>query len=195
MSGRIATIPNLISAIRIALVPVFLWLMFGPNDYTAAGWLLGAIGATDWVDGFLARRLGQVSELGKLLDPVADRFAVASAVVAGWITGTIPWWIAALLVLRESLVAIGAAYLASRTGEKIPVRLLGKMGTMGLYVAIPNFIIEAGTGYAFHLWTAWIAVIPGLVLYYAVLVQYGRDIYRATHPGVASARADQEEAG
>jgi cardiolipin synthase len=194
VTGPIATIPNLVSAIRIALVPVFLWLMFGPGNYAAAGWLLGGIAATDWVDGFLARRLGQVSELGKVLDPVADRLAVASAVVAGWITGTLPWWFALALVVRETLVTLGAAVLAARTGRKIAVRRLGKAATFGVYVAVPNFIIEAGTGYAFHLWVAWIFGIPGLVLYYAVLFQYFGDIRRAA-AGVSSATVDQEGAG
>ncbi|MBP1632754.1 MAG: phosphatidylglycerophosphate synthase, partial [Acidobacteria bacterium] len=69
MSGRILTIPNVISLARLAMVPLFLWLLFGADSPLAAGLLLGAIGATDWVDGFLARRLNQVSELGKLLDP------------------------------------------------------------------------------------------------------------------------------
>jgi cardiolipin synthase len=169
--------------------------MFGPDNYTAAGWLLGGIGATDWVDGYLARRLGQVSELGKLLDPIADRLAVVSAVVAGWITGTLPWWIALLLSIRETLVGVGAVYLGARTGEKIPVRTLGKAATMGLYIAIPNFIIAAGTGYAFHTWVAWIFVIPGLVLYYAVLLQYIGDVIKATRPSVSSVPADREEAG
>lgn len=195
MRGPVFTLPNIVSAVRISLVPVFLWLMFGPDAYAAAGWLLGGIGATDWVDGFLARRLGQVSEIGKLLDPVADRLAVAAAVVAGWITATLPWWIALLIVVREALVALGAAYLAARTGRKIPVRRMGKAATLGLYVAIPNFIIEAGTGYAFHFWVSWTFVIPGLALYYLVLVQYAGDVLGAARPAVSSDRADQEEGG
>lgn len=194
MTGPVLTIPNLISAVRIALVPVFLWLMFGPDQYAAAGWLLGGIAATDWVDGYLARRLGQVSEIGKILDPVADRLAVACAVIAGWITGTLPWWFALALVVREAFVSLAAVWLAARTGAKIAVRTLGKAATFGVYVAVPNFIIEAGTGYAFHHWVAWIFGVPGLVMYYAVLVQYVGDA-RAAVAGVSSGSADQEGAG
>jgi len=194
VTGPILTVPNVVSAIRIALVPVFLWLMFGPNHYAAAGWLLGAIAATDWVDGFLARRLDQVSELGKLLDPIADRFAVASGVLAGWITGTIPWWFALALIVRESTVSLAAMILAARTGEKIAVRRLGKAATFGVYVAVPNFIIEAGTGYVFHYWVSWVFGVPGLILYYAVLFQYFGDVRRAMS-GVSSATVDQEETG
>jgi cardiolipin synthase len=194
MTGPVLTVPNAVSTIRIALVPLFLWLMFGPGDYTAAGWLLGGIAATDWIDGFLARRLGQVSELGKLLDPVADRLAVAASVVAGWITGTLPWWFALALVVREATVSLAAAYLATRTGAKIAVRRLGKAATFGVYVAVPNFIIEAGTGYAFHHWVSWVFGVPGLILYYAVLFPYFGDVRRSL-AAVSSASADQEGAG
>jgi cardiolipin synthase len=194
MTGPILTVPNVVSAIRIALVPLFLWLMFGAEDYAVAGWLLGGIAATDWVDGFLARRLGQVSELGKILDPVADRFAVASGVLAGWITGTVPWWFALALIVRETTVTLAAGYLAARTGEKIAVRPLGKAGTFGVYVAIPNFIIEAGTGYAFHYWVSWIFGIPGMILYFAVLIPYFGDV-RAALARVSSASVHEEGAG
>jgi cardiolipin synthase len=194
MTGPVFTVPNAVSTIRIALVPLFLWLMFGPENYAAAGWLLGGIAATDWVDGFLARRLGQVSELGKLLDPIADRFAVASGVLAGWITGTLPWWFALALIVRETTVTLAAGYLAARTGAKIEVRRLGKAATFGVYVAVPNFIIEAGTGYAFHYWVSWIFGVPGLILYYAVLFQYFGDVRQAIAE-VSSASADQEGAG
>jgi len=90
VSGRILTIPNVISAVRVAMVPLFLWLLFGADAPLPAGLLLGGIGATDWVDGFLARRLGQVSELGKLLDPLADRLAITAAVIGGWVAGVLP---------------------------------------------------------------------------------------------------------
>ena len=88
------TIPNLISLVRLALVPVFLWLVFAKNNVVGAGWLLGLIGSTDWIDGYLARRLGQVSKVGEFLDPLADRLAVAAAVVAGLMEGILPAWFA-----------------------------------------------------------------------------------------------------
>ena len=72
----ILTVPNLVTVIRLACVPLFCWLLFERNDRTAAAWLLAVLGATDWVDGYLARRLHQVSELGKVLDPTADRIVV-----------------------------------------------------------------------------------------------------------------------
>ncbi len=181
MSSRVLTIPNAVSAVRMAAVPLFLWFLFGADDPAGAGWLLGAIGATDWVDGFLARKLGQVSELGKVLDPVADRAAIAAAVIGGWVAGVLPWPVALLLVVRESIVALGAAYAAARFHARVEVRYLGKVATFGLYTAIGSFYIYAGTGHRFFLWAAWIIVVPGLMLYYLVVVQYFMDVRRKVH--------------
>ena len=182
------TVPNLVSVIRILAIPVFLWLLLGRDDPAAAGWLLAGIGATDWVDGFLARRLDQVSEVGKVLDPVADRGAVAAAVIGGWISGALPWPIALAIVVREAVVSVGALVVAARVSEKVPVRRLGKAATMALYVAIPNFLIFEGTGHAFFGWVAWSFVFPGLLLYYAVAIQYAGDVRRllARSPTVSS---------
>lgn len=171
MSGRILTIPNLISLIRMAMVPLFLWLLFGADAPTPAGLLLGVIGSTDWVDGFLARRLGQVSELGKLLDPVADRLAITAAVIGGWVAGVLPWPIALALVAREGLIAVGALF-AWRWGVRIEVRFLGKVATFGLYSAIASFYVYAGFDHPFFLWWGWAIAVPGLILYYLVGLQY-----------------------
>lgn len=95
MSG-ILTIPNVISIIRLLLVPVFIWLVV-IDEIGWAGILLGFIGATDWIDGYLARRLNQVSEIGKFLDPLADRLAVIVAVIAGLIADVLPAWFGSTL--------------------------------------------------------------------------------------------------
>jgi cardiolipin synthase (CMP-forming) len=173
------TVPNIVSAGRIALVPVLLWLLLARDAPAAAGWLLVGLGATDWVDGFLARRLDQTSELGKVLDPLADRLAVAAAVVGGWISGALPWPIAAAIGLREVLVGIGALVLAARIGRAIEVRWIGKAGTFALYGAVAAFFVHAGWGHSFYRWAAWLAVVPGLLLYYAAAVAYVSDGRRA----------------
>ena len=193
----IVTIPNLISAIRISLVPVFLWLLLGRDAYVAAGLLIGGIGATDWVDGYLARRLGQVSDLGKLLDPIADRLAVTAAVIGGWISGTVPDWFAAALLLREILVGTTTLQLAATTGQKIAVRTLGKRATFAVYFSIPSFIVHAGGAHDFFIWFAYAIGIPGLILYWVVAFQYLGDIKRARRQvatGLSSGSRDQGEA-
>ena len=173
--NRVVTWPNLISAVRILAVPVFLWILFGLDEPGWAGFLLGWIGATDWVDGYLARRLGQVTELGKLLDPLADRLAIAAAVIGGWIAGVLPWPVALLLVIRESAITLGAGLVALRVHAKLVVRETGKAATLGLYVAIALFFIYAGLNQAVWLWLAWIFAVPGLVLYYVSAGQYAGD--------------------
>lgn len=182
----ILTIPNLISFVRIGLVPVFLWLLFGRDDPAAAGLLIGLVGSTDWVDGYLARRLGQVSEFGKLLDPVADRLAVAAAVIGGWVAGVMPAWFAGAILAREALVGIGALVLAARVRGKLDVRYLGKVATLVLYFAIPAFFVHAGGWHDAWEWFAWSIGIPGLALYWFVALQYVADMRAALRDGGVS---------
>ena len=172
------TIPNLISFIRLLLVPVFLWLLFGRDDVAAAGWLLGIIGSTDWVDGFLARKLGQVSKVGEFLDPLADRLAVAAAVVGGLIAGVLPAWFAWALIVREALIAFGALLVGVKAGAKLQVRPLGKLATLLLYVAIAAWFVGVGTDTAWLETAAWVTGLPGLILYYVVGFQYAGDARR-----------------
>lgn len=166
------TIPNAISFVRLLLIPVFLWLLFGRDNPAGAGWLLAFIGATDWIDGYLARRLDQVSELGKFLDPLADRLAVAAAVIGGLIAGVLPVVFAILLIMRETAVAIGALVIGVKAGTKLEVRSLGKLSTLMLYVAIPSWFVGEGIPFDPLVWAAWIIGVPGLVLYYIVAAQY-----------------------
>jgi cardiolipin synthase len=178
----IFTIPNLVSAVRIVLVPVFVWLVFGRDDPTSAALLIGGIGATDWVDGYLARRLGQVSEVGNVLDPMADRLAVGAAVVTGWISGALPWVVAVLILVREAVVGVGALVVAVRARAKVDVRYIGKVATFGLYFGIPSFFLFAGTGAQVWRLAAWVLVIPSLALYYGAAVLYLGDMRRTLAP-------------
>ena len=101
---QVLTLPNLITLARLACLPVFLWLLFGKEDRAAAAALLAVLGITDWVDGYLARRLGQVSELGKILDPVADRLLFIVGAGGILIDGSVPTWFAVIVLVRETLV-------------------------------------------------------------------------------------------
>jgi cardiolipin synthase len=171
----VLTIPNLVSLIRLALVPVFLWLLVGRNNVAGAGWLLGVIGATDWIDGYLARRLNQVSKVGEFLDPLADRLAVAVAVVAGLIEGVLPLWFAWAIIVRESLIGVGALILGLKAGAKLTVRRLGKLATMLLYASIAWFYVGRGSDFDPLVWAAYGAGVPGLVAYFVVGWQYMND--------------------
>ena len=169
------TIPNLVSLFRLALIPVFLWLLFGRDNVAGAGWLLGFIATTDWIDGYLARRLNQVTKVGEFLDPLADRLAVGVAVVAGLIEGVLASWFAWAIIVREALIGVGAIAIGVKAGAKLKVRRLGKLATSLLYVAVGWFYVGRGHEFDPGIWIGYAAGVPGLVLYYVVGVQYYKD--------------------
>jgi len=173
-TARVFTLPNLISLIRLGLIPV-LWWWLATDHIAAAGWLLGVIGATDWIDGYLARRLDQVSEVGKFLDPLADRIAVAVAVIGGMVFDVLPLWFGWAILIREAVIGVGALAIAARAGTKLAVRRLGKLATALLYGSVAWYYVGKGTPFDPLVWLAWSAGIPGLILYYVVGVQYLQD--------------------
>ena len=139
------TAPNLISLGRIAGSPVFAYVLLVGGDRHAAAWLLGALGATDWLDGWLARRFGTVSDLGKVLDPVADRVLIVVAAVAVLIDGAFPLWLGVVVLAREALVSVGVLALAALGAKRIDVLWVGKAGTLALMLSVPMFLVaEAG---------------------------------------------------
>lgn len=175
VSSAIITLPNIISFVRLLLIPLFLWLLLAQDQVAAAGWLLAIIASTDWIDGYLARRLGQVTELGKFLDPLADRLAVGSALVGGLIAGVLEPWFAWALIIREVMIGIGALVIGARLGTKLAVRDLGKLATLMVYASIAWLFIGIGTPWPWLEVIAWIVAIPGLILYYIVAFQYFND--------------------
>ncbi|HUF32399.1 MAG TPA: CDP-alcohol phosphatidyltransferase family protein [Acidimicrobiales bacterium] len=186
--SRILTVPNAISVVRLLCIPLFLLLLFGREERVQAALLLAALGATDWVDGFIARRWDQVSELGKLLDPIADRMLLVVAVVAILIDGSVPVVVAVLTIARESVVFAIASVLALARAKPIPVSWWGKAGTFGLMFAYPLFLAGASeatwAGAATVL--AWVCVVPGLVLGYLAAALYlrpARDAWRIARVG------------
>jgi cardiolipin synthase (CMP-forming) len=163
---RIFTVPNVITLVRLACIPVFLWLLFGAHRQTAAAILLAVLGATDWVDGHVARRFHQVSTLGKVLDPVADRVLVGTSVIAIIVYGAVPVWFGVATVAREAVVSIAVLILASLGAKRIDVLWVGKAGTFALMFSYPAFLLGHGTA---HWQTpirdiAWVTGIIGLVL-------------------------------
>lgn len=172
--ARVLTVPNLISVGRLALVPVFLWLLFSRNDRGSASLLLGGLGATDWVDGWIARRFDQGSTLGKILDPVADRVLLGVGVTAIIIDRSVPLWIGIVVVFREIAVSVGTVILAGLGARRIDVTWIGKCGTFALMGAIPSFLAAESTwavrdGFKI---AAWLAIIPAIVLSYWAAASY-----------------------
>jgi len=172
--GRILTVPNAISVARLAGVPVFLWLVLGPQ---ADGWavaLLIAAALSDWLDGAIARAWNQQSRLGQVLDPAADRLYIAATLIGLAIRGIIPWWLVALLVARE--LVLGAALLVLRRHGYGPlqVSLVGKTATLCLLYAFPLLFLgdHAGTAALVARVVGWAFAIWGTALYWWAAVLY-----------------------
>ncbi len=173
--SQILTWPNLFTFVRMLCIPLFVWLLFGRENRAAAAWLLGALGSTDWVDGYLARRLDQRTEFGALFDPTIDRLLFLVAVPSIMIDGSMPLWVGAAILVREVLVALGALYLGYRGVEPFAVTWEGKTGTFLLFIAVPMFLGANSTlSYAPVLDVlAWIFAVPGLgYAYWAAFGQY-----------------------
>ena len=169
------TIPNLFTLLRLLCLPMFVWLLFGAENRQAAAWMLGALGATDWVDGYLARRLGQTSEFGKKFDPTVDRLLFVVALIAIMIDGSMPVWFGVAVLVREVVVGATVAIATVFFGmERFDVTWLGKTATFLLMFAVPGFLmgqssIPGADGFTV---VAWILGIPGLILSYYTAFQY-----------------------
>ncbi len=175
LSDRILTIPNALSALRLAGVPVFLWLVLGPHRDGIALLLLMASGLTDYLDGKLARMLHQSSKIGALLDPAADRLYIVSTVVALTIRGIIPVWLLIVLLARDVvLLAFGPVLLRMGYGIALPVHFLGKAATFNLLYAFPFLLATTGHGWLATVSRpiAWAFVIWGTALYWWAIGLY-----------------------
>lgn len=176
VSNAIVTIPNLISFVRLLAIPFFWWLMLGPRDVAVATILYALVAATDWVDGYLARRLGQVSKLGKALDPVADRLLIASAVIVGLMTELVPEVVGYVLIAREVYMAVVTLLVVSRGRGTLEVRWLGKVATFLVYSSIGWFYMAAIPFLEGVLRpVAWVSGVAGLFLYWLTAIQYTGD--------------------
>ena len=173
-ANRILTIPNVMSIVRLACIPLFLYLLFGRDNRAGAAWLLGGLGATDWIDGYIARHFNQVSELGKVLDPTADRLMFIVALLGMIVDRAGPVWFYVLVLAREALFG-GTVVIATIAGMKrFDVTWLGKLATFLLMFALPGLLIGSS-----DLWlhlpfeiAAWLVGIPGLIISYYTAITY-----------------------
>lgn len=191
-TDRLLTVPNLVTVVRLSCLPLFLYLLFGRDDRSSAAWLLGGLGATDWVDGFLARRLGQVSELGKKLDPIADRLLFIVGVTAIIIDGGAPRWFCILVLAREVVLGVTVAGLTLFAGmTRFDVTWWGKTATFLLMFAVPGFLLGASDfpGHQGFQIASWILGIPGLLLSYYTALAYVPTITAHVRAGAEARRS------
>lgn len=166
-TDRVFTVPNIISFIRLLAVAVFGWLILDSQD-VAAVILLAVSGATDWLDGYLARTMKQRTALGAKLDPVADRLYILVAIVALSVRGIMPWWLLAILVARDVMLVLLMPSLRRSGVLALPVNFVGKAATMCLLLALPlillavTLMLEA----SFLSWIGWLLAVLGAALYW-----------------------------
>jgi len=177
---RVWTVPNVLSVLRLLGVPVFLWLVLGPE---ADGWalaLLAVSGVTDYLDGYLARRLDQTSRLGQILDPVADRLYILAVVVGLALRGIVPWWFALILPLRDALLWGLVPILRTRGYSALPVHFLGKAATFNLLYAFPLLLLGDGSSAVATLAKVfgWSFAIWGIGLYWWAGILYAYQVYK-----------------
>lgn len=180
------TWPNLITLVRLCCLPVFLWLLLGAQERAQASVLLGFLGATDWVDGWVARRWNQISEFGKKFDPTADRVMFLVAVIAILIDGSAPWWFCMLVLVREGVFGATVAVLTLFFGmERFDVTYAGKWATFILMFVFPGFVLGSSDIAVREFFTvfAWLAGPVGLVLSYYTVWQYLPMIKSSMRPG------------
>jgi cardiolipin synthase len=170
------TVPNAISMVRIILIVVFVFLLINNHDAWAVGALVVA-GISDFLDGFLARRWNQITTLGRLLDPAADRLLTIAVVVAFAVRGIVPWWLLAILLVRDVVVAL-ALIIGKLRGVATPeVTFLGKAATLVLYIILPLAYLAYERWDALHT-TAIAAALVASVMYWGAGIGYVRDVSR-----------------
>jgi cardiolipin synthase (CMP-forming) len=185
--ARVWTVPNALSMLRLLGVPLFLWLVLGPE---ADGWALAVLmasGVTDYLDGYLARRLDQASRLGQILDPVADRLYILAVVIGLALRDIVPWWFAVILPLRDVLLWGLVPILRTRGYSALPVHFLGKAATFNLLYAFPLLLLGDGNGAAATLAKVfgWAFAGWGIGLYWWAGILYAYQVYklvRSTEP-------------
>jgi cardiolipin synthase (CMP-forming) len=177
-SSAVITVPNILSFARIALIPAFCWLSANERTRLWGILLFAVVVSTDWVDGYVARRTGQVSELGRILDPVADRLAIGAGLLTFAISGIFPFWAALLILVRDVTLLLGGAALLWGRDIRVEVRWIGKIATASLMAAIA-WIAWGNAGGPLGevlLVGGWLAYVVGIGEYYIAAALYVIDV-------------------
>ncbi len=184
----VLTIPNAISAVRLLCVPLFLWLLWGADHPAVAAWLLAGLGASDWIDGWIARHFAQGSELGKVLDPTADRALLIAGAVA-LLREDVPGAVTAVVVIvlaRETLIAVVTLALAAAGARRIDVIWAGKAGTLAIMFSLPMYLLAVHVGGGWHTLLevgGWGFGLSGLALGWFAALRYVPQARRALAEG------------
>lgn len=179
LSDKVLTWPNALSGLRLLLVPVFLWLILIDQNLLAFA-ILAFSSFTDWLDGFLARKLNQMTRLGQLLDPAADRLFILASLIGLAMTDKVPWWLVVAVVARDLLLFFTLPFLAQVGYGPLPVHYTGKAGTFALLYAFPLLLLpevlpEQAAVIVYPI--AWAFAFWGIWLYWWTCGIYLRQVY------------------
>nr|WP_246295398.1 CDP-alcohol phosphatidyltransferase family protein [Arthrobacter wenxiniae] len=171
--GAIVTVPNVITVVRFLGTPLFVWLVLGPRDYGWGVFVLAMMGCTDWIDGFVARKLNQTSKLGRILDPLADRVALVAVTITLVIAGILPLWLLLLLLIPD-VVLLAATLYYFRGDAGLKVTLLGKARTAALMVGTPMLLLAKALDSDFTTVLAWVFLGSAMGMHVVAFTQYFR---------------------
>ncbi|NUP73480.1 MAG: CDP-alcohol phosphatidyltransferase family protein [Sinomonas sp.] len=183
-NGRVLTVPNVLTIVRFMGVPLFMWLVLASREYGWAVVVLAVMGCTDWVDGYVARRFDQASELGRVLDPAADRLALLAVGLTLVLAGVVLWWYFAALLLPDVVLGVASVFYF-RNHPDLPVSRIGKLRTALLLVGTPMLILSKlpVPGSSVYLAVAWVLLVLGLLghwiagyNYFWAIVRKGRGV-------------------
>jgi cardiolipin synthase len=174
---RLLTVPNLITTVRLACIPLFVWILFGAESRAWAGWLLGSLAATDWIDGYVARRFHQTSNFGTMYDPTVDRMMLVVGIISILVDGSAPWWFCVIVLVREVAVSAWVVAITSLGAKRMDVTWWGKVGAFANMAAFPAFLLASDESLASAIRTgwrvfAWAALVPGVVFSVLSAFQY-----------------------
>ncbi|MEZ5322596.1 MAG: CDP-diacylglycerol--glycerol-3-phosphate 3-phosphatidyltransferase [Microthrixaceae bacterium] len=192
---RFLTIPNAITFVRMLCIPLFLYLLFGRRSPGWAGFLLGSLGATDWIDGYVARRFNQRSNFGTMFDPTVDRLLIVVGIVAVIIDDQAPAWFSWLILVREVMLSTFVVVITAMGAKRMDVTWWGKCGTFAIMGAFPSFMIsnEPTMGHTWHIFwqaLAYCCAVPGVLFSILAALQY----FRRGPAALAEGRADRMRA-
>ena len=190
-SDVVFTLPNLLTVVRFLGVPLFIWLVLAKQEYGIAALVLVVMGSTDWVDGYIARRFNQLSNLGRIMDPIADRLSLIAVAVTLVIAGVVEWWYLTALLLPD-LVLLSLSLFYFHSHPDLPVSRIGKVRTALLLAGTPLLVLSKlsvpGTGAYFV--AAWVFLGLGLAghwiaayNYFWAIIRKGRALRAGTGPG------------
>ncbi|NVM97669.1 CDP-alcohol phosphatidyltransferase family protein [Arthrobacter sp. SDTb3-6] len=189
--GAIVTVPNVITVVRFLGTPLFVWLVLGPREYGWGVFVLAMMGCTDWIDGYVARKLNQVTRLGRIMDPLADRVALVAVTITLVIAGVLPLWLLVLLLIPD-VILLAATLYYFRGDAGLKVTLLGKSRTAALMIGTPMLLLARALDSESTAILAWVFLGSAMVMHVIAFGQYFRALlarHRAIHLPVQPPRA------